>query len=102
MENVLKICRVVTSACYPYTSGKTSVEGQCSLPIRQRGGDCPSGILYKIEKRYKASPPYRIRPLVSLPSFGSNRILIGNSRKVRPDKTTIQFEGTEYEYLVLT
>ncbi|XP_076439786.1 putative peptidase C1-like protein F26E4.3 [Babylonia areolata] len=54
---------VVTEACYPYSSGKTSMEGECGLPIRTRGGDCPSGIAYKKEKRYKASPPYRIRPL---------------------------------------
>ncbi|KAK7100347.1 tubulointerstitial nephritis antigen-like [Littorina saxatilis] len=54
---------VVTEACYPYDSGKTEKGGECSLPVRQRGGDCPSGIQYKREKRYKASPPYRIRPL---------------------------------------
>ncbi|KAL8570705.1 hypothetical protein ACOMHN_039140 [Nucella lapillus] len=54
---------VVTEACYPYSSGKSSVEGECQLPVRQRGGECPSGIRYKKEKRLKASPPYRIRPL---------------------------------------
>ncbi|KAL8597864.1 hypothetical protein ACOMHN_061397 [Nucella lapillus] len=54
---------VVTEACYPYESGKSSAKGVCRLPVRQRGGDCPSSIQYKREKRYKASPPYRIRPL---------------------------------------
>ncbi|PVD23552.1 hypothetical protein C0Q70_16824 [Pomacea canaliculata] len=50
---------VVTEACYPYLSGSTSVQGECQIGARQRGGDCPSGIQYKLEKRYKASPPYR-------------------------------------------
>lgn len=54
---------VVTEACYPYDSGRSSVEGECLLPVRQRGGNCPSGVEYKIEKRYKASPPYRIRQI---------------------------------------
>ncbi|XP_076463069.1 tubulointerstitial nephritis antigen-like [Babylonia areolata] len=54
---------VVTEACYPYDSGKSNEKGECRLPVRQRGGECPSGIRYKREKRYKASPPYRIRPL---------------------------------------
>lgn len=54
---------VVTEACYPYDSGRSSMEGECQLPVRQKGGNCPSGVEYKIEKRYKASPPYRIRPI---------------------------------------
>lgn len=54
---------VVTDACYPYNSGTTRVKDACQLPVRQRGGQCPSGVQYKIDKRYKASPPYRIRPM---------------------------------------
>lgn len=84
-------CRVVTSACYPYASGKTSVGGQCKLPVRKRGGDCPSGIQYKIDKRYKASPPYRIRPLVSLPSFGAEKKI---NRKFPEEKKTTRIPNT--------
>ncbi|XP_041360267.1 uncharacterized peptidase C1-like protein F26E4.3 [Gigantopelta aegis] len=54
---------VVTEACYPYTSGQTTKAGDCQIAPRQRQGTCPSGAIYKIEKRYKATPPYRLRPL---------------------------------------
>ncbi|XP_025110134.1 uncharacterized peptidase C1-like protein F26E4.3 [Pomacea canaliculata] len=58
---------VVTEACYPYLSGSTSVQGECQIGARQRGGDCPSGIQYKLEKRYKASPPYRYDHWIMVP-----------------------------------
>ncbi|XP_012940492.1 tubulointerstitial nephritis antigen-like [Aplysia californica] len=53
---------VVTEECYPYTSGLTDSAGQCLVSPKQKSGACPSGIMYK-RKRYKATPPYRIRPV---------------------------------------
>ncbi|BFY99405.1 hypothetical protein BsWGS_02445 [Bradybaena similaris] len=54
---------VVSDECYPYTSGKTRVQGTCLITGSQGQEQCPSGIQYKTEKRYQATPPYRIRPL---------------------------------------
>ncbi|XP_071117981.1 uncharacterized peptidase C1-like protein F26E4.3 [Haliotis cracherodii] len=54
---------LVTEDCYPYSSGRTSTVGECLVAPRKRQGDCPSGIEFRMEKRYKTTPPYRIRPL---------------------------------------
>ncbi|ESO94490.1 hypothetical protein LOTGIDRAFT_118077 [Lottia gigantea] len=53
---------VVTEECYPYESGDTTDKGDCLVSRRKSNTTCPSRILYKEKRRYKATPPYRIAP----------------------------------------
>lgn len=51
---------VTTEDCYPYTSNSTGKAGQCLIKHQQTNVNCPSGILFKTQNVFHATPPYRI------------------------------------------
>ncbi|XP_013080428.2 uncharacterized peptidase C1-like protein F26E4.3 [Biomphalaria glabrata] len=53
---------VVSDKCYPYTATQYNESVQCLIPTYIKDADCPSKIAFKRGKRFKAAPPYRIRP----------------------------------------
>lgn len=59
MCTILYSTRVTTELCYPYTG---SSYGRCEIPRDLSLGRCTSGIQYRIENVYHATPPYRIAP----------------------------------------
>ena len=57
--------RVTTEKCYPYVSGKNKNTDRCGVSRTQTRGTCPSGIPFRYESIYQATPPYRLAANVS-------------------------------------
>lgn len=51
---------VTTEDCYPFRSGDTGSIGRCLVARGQTGGQCPSGIPFRIQRVFHSTPPYRI------------------------------------------